>query len=298
MTRDARLTVERETMGNKTASVRKQQQQRWTGNPIYPVSIIGPFPPRHRFGSFLASSNKAQCNNLLNVMLSGALSATFTERSRTMKIPLLSHSVGILFAASPAFAMATELPLPAPLGKPATTVYRMVTPDGQIVYSDKILHNATIDETITVDPAVGDSGWMASSGNRPAIPPQINRTQIEHVASVMEPGRQRTFTEAEVDVIRAEMLLEDAKKRYAAGTSDLSERRDGSNLAPSRMDEADETREQFLSQQVNEAEGVLKKALAERNALRNTRWNGQRSSVSAPARDADTVARSYTMSRQ
>lgn len=176
------------------------------------------------------------------------------------------RAVIFVLAVFPAIASSEELPRPVPLGEPATTVYRQVLPDGRIVYSDKPVKGAKIDETISADPATNT--WNPDTGKRPAIPPKVERTPVSKVPSIPQPGKTRTRDDTEADVIRAEMLLEDAKRRQKEGVEPLPGERTGTASGKSRLNEQYWERQRSLAEEAAEAEALLKKSIEERDAVR------------------------------
>lgn len=166
----------------------------------------------------------------------------------------------------PILAFAQQLPKPEPLGEPATKVYRQVFPDGRIVYSDKPVPGAKIDETIVPDP---DSNlWAPETGKPPVIPQRSERTPVNKVPSIPAPGKVKTLGDADADIIRAEMMLEDAKKRQQDGVEPLPGERTGLVSGKSRLNETYWERQRALAQETAEAEAMLRKARADRETLR------------------------------
>jgi hypothetical protein len=144
-------------------------------------------------------------------------------------------------------------------------------PDGRIVYSDKALKGARVDHTIKVDPAIKGNLWTAEAGPKPVVAPQAERTPIDRVNPAPGLGKRRTLDEATSDVIRAEMLLEDARKRQSAGVEPLAGERTGNASGGSRLNEAYQARQQALAKEVADAEASLQKARSDRDALRSAR---------------------------
>ncbi len=169
---------------------------------------------------------------------------------------------GLAFAAA---ASAQNMVAPAPSDQGAATVYRQVMPDGRIVYSDHVIKGGKIDHTITVDPPIKGNSWTTESGRKPAIAPQVERTPISKAPAS---GNKKTLDQATSDVIRAEMFLEDAKKRQAAGVEPLPGERTGTVSGKSRLNEEYQARQRLLAKDVAYAEAALKKAIADKNALR------------------------------
>jgi len=175
---------------------------------------------------------------------------------------------------APAAFAAEEIPRPEPIGKPATKVYRLVMPDGRVIYSDKPIKGAKVDETIKVDPPAKGSKPSSSAtvSGRPAEPPlRSGPTPVDRVATIPAPGRPKTLDDANADVIRAEMLLDDARKRMQAGAEPLPGERVGTAGGGSRLSDDYHARQKRLAEEVAVAENVLKNAVAERDALREGR---------------------------
>lgn len=114
-------------------------------------------------------------------------------------------------------ALAQDVITAAPLGDPATTIYRQITEDGRVIYSDKPQKGAAIDHTLEVQPPTKGGLWSVEGGPRPEIPPQVEPTPIKQVSSIPASGKRKTVEEATSDVIRAEMLLEDARVKHGTG---------------------------------------------------------------------------------
>ncbi|MDB5728875.1 MAG: hypothetical protein JWR25_1169 [Noviherbaspirillum sp.] len=180
-----------------------------------------------------------------------------------------------VFLFFPVIALGALAPLAntiAQSGTPAsagvTTIYRQVTPDGRIVYSDKVLKGGKLDQTITVDPPIKGNLWTAEAGPRPVTVPRTESTPIGTGAPLPMLSKRKTYDDADSDVIRAEMLLEDARKRQEAGVEPLPGERTGNVSGGSRLNEAYRARQRALAQQIVEAEIALRKAVSERDRLR------------------------------
>jgi len=180
---------------------------------------------------------------------------------------LVGLAVAVAVALAPAPLLAEQIAPPAPLGKPARTVYRQVMPDGSIVYSDKILKGAKLDETLHVEPMVEGTTWATESGRRPTIPPRNEPTPVARVPDTPA----LTLEQASAEVIRAEMLLEDARKKQEAGVEPLPGERTANAGGGSRLNDAYHARQKRLAEEVAIAEAALKKAAARRDALRGSR---------------------------
>ena len=209
-------------------------------------------------------------------------------------LPFIAIVCGVGLASPPAISAdaAAPLPVPAPASASAsahapvtltapsapatpahaasgpTVVYRQVLPDGRVVYSDKAQKGSKIDETITIEPPIKGNLWTTESGKKPVIPPQIEPTPVKQVGVIPAPGKKKTVADADSEVIRAEMLLEDARKRQEAGVEPLPGERTGNSAGGSRLNEAYAARQKALARELVNAEAALKKALAERDALR------------------------------
>lgn len=162
-------------------------------------------------------------------------------------------------------ALAQQVVSPEPLGEPATTVYRQVTPDGRVVYSDKPLPGAKVEETLDVDVSQDGGTWSVEGSTRPPAARVAKPTPVKQVASIPANGR-KTIEDANAEVIRSEMLLEDARRRREAGHALLPAEKDGTGPGSAYV-----KRQQDLAQAVKQAEAALRQAKAEQDALRRTR---------------------------
>lgn len=183
-----------------------------------------------------------------------------------MKLPRGSTSwlAAVVCGAAP--ALAQQLVSPEPLGEPATTVYRQRMPDGGLLYSDKAQRGAKIDQTLQVEPPPEGSVWSVEGGARPSIPEQVERTPVKQVNAIPASGTRRTVEDAQSDVIRAEMLLEDALRARDAGMSPLPGEAGGTGPGSTYA-----ARQAHLAHRVAQAQNTLQQALAERDALRENR---------------------------
>jgi hypothetical protein len=184
--------------------------------------------------------------------------------------PILK-TVAMLAALAPGLVFADTVLTPAPLGSAATTVYRQVMPDGRVVYTDKLPKDGKVDQTITVEPPAKGHVWTSESGTRPAIKPQIERKAVNRVSAIPDPDKRKTLDEANSDVIRAEMLVEDAKRRQKEGVEPLPGERTGNSGGGSRLNDAYQARQQRLAADLSQAETALRRATAERDALKGAR---------------------------
>lgn len=184
-----------------------------------------------------------------------------------MKTLFLLHATAITVVFSAA-AFSQNIIEAAPAGGGATTIYRQVMPDGRVVYSDKAIRGGKLDHTIKVEPPIKGNSWTTESTPQPVAPQPVESTPVRKVASVPGIGKKKSIDDANADVIRAEMLLEDAKKRQQAGIEPLPGERTGNASGGSRLNETYEARKKSLERDVAAAEEALKKAIAERNELR------------------------------
>jgi hypothetical protein len=168
-------------------------------------------------------------------------------------------------------AVAAELPQPAPVGEPATTVYRQVLPGGRIIYSDRPVKGAKMDQTITVDPPAVGTISSGTSGASSASTSRSGPGTADRVSTIPPSGRTKTLDDATADVIRAEILLDDAHKRMEAGAEPLPGERVGTATGGTRLNDDYHARQKRLAEEVAVAENVLKKSIAERDALRDGR---------------------------
>lgn len=186
---------------------------------------------------------------------------------------LLSTTVLLTSFASHAPAQDTPAePTPAApvAAKPATAlraptmIYRHVLPDGRIVYSDEAVAGARIDHTIKVAPAIEGNLWTTEPGTRPAVTPQSTPTPVKRLpiarAKPNPSGAVAVSDRALAEVMRAEMLLEDARKRQAEGVKPLqAELRDNSDGGPATSS-AYVSRQRSLARDVAYAEDELRRA--------------------------------------
>jgi hypothetical protein len=159
----------------------------------------------------------------------------------------------------------------APSTGGATVIYRQVLPSGRVVYSDKPIKGATIDHTLKVEPPIRGNLWTTEASTKPDIPPQTTSTPIRKVNVVPAPGQKKTVADADSEVIRAEMLLEDAKKRQQTGIEPLPGERTSTTAGTSRLNDTYFARQKALTQDVEQAEAALKQAITERDSLLHVR---------------------------
>lgn len=181
-----------------------------------------------------------------------------------------SCSIGVAIVAAFVSATAFSQPVvkPAPPEGGAETIYRQVMPDGRIVYADRLLPGARIDHTIKVDRPIKGNVWAVESGTKPVSPLRGESTPVKRVAVPPTSSRKMTVDEAYAEVIRAEMLLEDAKRQQEEGVEPLPGERTGTVSGKSRLNEAYHERQKLLAKYVNYAEEALKKAREDWNRVR------------------------------
>jgi hypothetical protein len=150
------------------------------------------------------------------------------------------------------------------LPPPATTLYRQVMPDGRVVYSDEPVKGTKIDQTIKVEPPIKGNSWAAESGSRPVAKPRAEPTPVRKVNT--PPGQKKSFEQASADVVRAEMKLEDARKRQQEGVEPLEGERTGNVNGTSRLNESYQVRQKWLAREVEQAEANLRQAIKVRDA--------------------------------
>ena len=80
--------------------------------------------------------------------------------------------------------------------------------------------------------------------------------------------KKKVSEQADASVIRAEMLLEDAKRKQEDGVAPLPGERTGNADGTSRLNETYQARQKLLAKGVANAEANFKKAQADQAALR------------------------------
>lgn len=160
-------------------------------------------------------------------------------------------------------------PVAAPPGNKPTTIYRQVMPDGSIVYSDKATKGARTDETITVEPPLNGNLWTTQpSAHPPKLPEKIEHTKIIKAPTLSLKEKRKIADQVESSVIRAEMLLEDAKRKQEDGIEPLPGERTGNVNGKSRLNEQYWARQRALAKGVEYAEKNLQRARERQEALR------------------------------
>ncbi len=175
-------------------------------------------------------------------------------------------------AAAPAAAAVPAAPAAAPAQ--ATNIYRHVMPDGRIVYSDEPLEGAKVDHTITVAPAIPGNLWTSEPGARPRIAPQTTSTPVKRVDPPRRPAPGKSTIAVPdavlAEVMRAEMLLEDALARQQAGAKPRPEEIRDNSAGGLSYNEAYFSRQRRLARDVDYARSELNKARAARDGVRAT----------------------------
>ena len=139
----------------------------------------------------------------------------------------------------------------------AQTVYRYVTPDGRVIYSDTPVPGARRESTLAPPPP--------ASTVPPASAPPEARQAREKAAD----DRATKAAAVEGEVRAAARALEEAKAKLAAGRDALPGERTGTARGGSRLNEEYEARQQALQKAVADAQARLDRAVAaERSARR------------------------------
>lgn len=178
-----------------------------------------------------------------------------------IKTSLLRASLGLAASLAAAGIFAQDVVAPAPAGAGATTIYRQVMPDGRILYSDKLQKGAKIERTVPLEPPVQA---MASTSAAPGV--HIQRSPAG--SETGPPAMLRARDEADMALMKAEMLLEETRKRQAAGVEPLPGERTANVGGGSRLNQAYWERQEALAQDVAAAEEALREARARHNQVR------------------------------
>jgi len=189
-----------------------------------------------------------------------------------MKTALLARTLGmgLTWLCAVSTVLAENVVKTVPGGGGATTVYRQTLPDGSVVYTDKPAKGAKIDHAVTVEPLIKGNARAGASGGKPAALEEEPPTPVKQVSTPPYP-RRTTYDEANSNVIRAEMLLEDAKKRQQTGVESLPGERTGNVNGTTRLNDAYKERQAQLAKDVADAEAALKRAVTLRDALPGSR---------------------------
>ena len=185
-----------------------------------------------------------------------------------MKTTFFTSAVAILAASFAASAFSQPTVAAAPSEAGAGTIYRQVMPDGRIVYADRALPGGRVDHTIRVERPIKGNVWTVEAGAKPIASTRAERTSVKRVAVAPSAARKMSSDEALSEVIRAEMLLEDAKRQQETGIEPLPGERTGIVGGGSRLNEAYHERQKLLAKYVSYAEEALGNAIKNRNRLR------------------------------
>jgi hypothetical protein len=149
-----------------------------------------------------------------------------------------------------------------------TTIYRQVLPDGRIVYTDKADKANKVDHTITFEPPAKGNLWTAEPGQQPKMPVKVEHTQIIKAPSLSPEEKKRIADQANANVIRAEMLLEDAVRKQQEGATPQPGEKTSNAEGTARFNDAYQTRQKELAKSTAYAEKNLRRAIDEQAALR------------------------------
>jgi hypothetical protein len=177
----------------------------------------------------------------------------------------LRKTVAIIATLCAAAALAQNTVAPAPADGGATTIYRQVLPDGRVIYSDKAVKGGKV-KAIKVEPRSKSNSWSTTPAAPPAKPAKNAATPIKKTPA-SSPAQKKTLDEAEAEVARAQLLLDEAKKEQQEGAEPLPGERTGTAAGGSRLNESYDARQKLLEKSVGNAEAGLKKAVADRDAL-------------------------------
>jgi len=159
--------------------------------------------------------------------------------------------------------MAQDQVAPAAEGAGAKTIYRLVMPDGSITYSDKPQKGAKVERTVNIEPALQTGGE-----ERPAMPPAVIERSPAGGAPATPGTRLSPRDEAENAVVKAQLMVEEARRRQAQGVEPQPGERTGNVGGGSRLNEAYRLRQSELAREVSEAEQELQRSRAEYDRLR------------------------------
>ena len=167
--------------------------------------------------------------------------------------------MSLLRACLPAVLAAMAL---FPQHLPAQQVYKYVTPDGRVIYSDKPVKGAEKSKAVTVPPPPSDSD--AAAAKRRAE--QERKAQEEATARL--DARRKALDIADERVATARKALEDAENALELGREPLPGERTGTVSGNSRLNERYFERVTRLEDNVERARRELDEALAARNQAR------------------------------
>jgi hypothetical protein len=110
--------------------------------------------------------------------------------------------------------------------------------------------------------------WATEPSTRPSAPPKVLHTPIIKKPSLSPEEKKKIADQAESNVIRAEMLLEDAKRKQEDGVEPLPGERTGNVDGKTRLNESYWARQRALEKAVSYAERNLQRARDREQALR------------------------------
>jgi len=139
----------------------------------------------------------------------------------------------------------------------AQTVYRYVTPDGRVIFTDTPVPGARLDGTIA-PPA------PASAAPKPAPVESRTPSPVEPQAE----SRTQRLRDSTAEVNAATQALERARAQLAAGKEPLPGERTGTAGGGSRLNESYWARQAENEQAIAKAQSRLDAAIATRNAVR------------------------------
>jgi hypothetical protein len=145
---------------------------------------------------------------------------------------------------------------------PAQQVYKYVTPDGRVIYSDKPVKGAEKSKAVTVPPAPSQSDVEAAK--RRAEQERKSRD----AATARLYARRKALDAADARVTAARKALEDAENALELGREPLPGERTGTVSGNARLNERYFERVTRLEDNVERARRELDEALAERNQAR------------------------------
>jgi hypothetical protein len=138
----------------------------------------------------------------------------------------------------------------------AQTVYRYVTPEGRVIFSDTPVPGARLDRTIAPPAPVSPPAPAPVESREPAA------------ADKAAPDRLARLRAADAEVNAATQALSQAQAQLAGGKEPLPGERTGTAGGGSRLNEAYWARQADNEQAVAKAQARLDRAVQERNSVR------------------------------
>lgn len=147
------------------------------------------------------------------------------------------------------------------LPTPATKIYRLVTPDGRIIYADRPLAGNRVERTIAAEqPAPPAPRPIQIDGSRvPSLPPLTSGGGHKPTTAAGSP-MDSDAAQAGARVVEAETKLAQARERRTQGMEPLPGERTGMAGGGSRLNERYFVRQKQLEQDVADAEEALAEA--------------------------------------